>query len=89
VLEQEQLAAQAGKAATHPKAEQAVVTHLDEALGQDMLQEPSHELLNRKSAVCRLAALATGVAERDLAIRDTHNPVIAQRNPKDVRRQIA
>src|SRR6185503_1555538 len=65
-LEQLQLAAQAREAAAIAKPEQAVVAHFDEAFGQDMLQEPTQELLDRKGAVCRLTTLANAVAEGDL-----------------------
>jgi len=47
LLEQLQLTAQAGEAAAIAHSEQAVVAYLHEGLRQDMLQEPTQELLNR------------------------------------------
>src|SRR5919198_6772113 len=53
-----------------------------------MLQETTEELLDRQSAVCRLACSANAVAKRDLVIGHPYNPVVRERNTKDVGREI-
>jgi hypothetical protein len=87
--QQLQLTAQAGKATAIAHSEQAVVAYLDEAFGQDMLQEPTQELPNRQGTVGGPATLAHRIPKRHLLIDDTHNPIVAQGDPKDVRCQIA
>lgn len=84
VRHQLQLAAQTCQATAHTNAEQAVIAHLDEALGQAMLEETTQELLNRKGAGGRLAALANRVAERDLVMLHADTTVVAACNAKDV-----
>ena len=42
-------------------AEKAVVAHLDDALGQDMLQKAAHELLGRKGADLEFASVGGAV----------------------------
>ncbi len=70
------------------RTEKAVVAHLAETLGQDMLQEATDELLGADGAGLLLAALAVLVGKGNLAILQLDDTAVADRDPKDIRRQI-
>jgi len=81
---QEQLATDACKESALAGTEQPVIAYLDQALGQDVLEEAPDELVRGERTIPGLAGRADRVAERDLVIRHADNPIVAQRDPKDI-----
>ena len=65
-------------------AEQAVVTDLDESIGEHVLEEATDELLGRDGATLELISGRLFVRESDLAIMEVVEAVIAEGHPKDV-----
>jgi len=57
-----------GEAWTQARGKETVVAHLDEALGQDVLQETVDELLGREGAEGRASGVGGAITERDPAI---------------------
>src|SRR5258705_13452118 len=68
--------------------EQAVVTDLDEARWEDVLQEAAGEILGGKGARLELISGRLFVRESDLAIMQLAQPVVAGGDAKDVRGEI-
>ena len=68
--------------------EQAVVTHLDEAVGEHVLQEAADELSGRDSAVFELVSGRLFVSESDVAVCQLGEAVVADGNAKDIRGEI-
>ena len=69
-------------------AEETIVTDLDEAFGQDMLQKPVQELFCVQGTTFFCASLSGAVAKRDAVIFQLQDPVVANGNPENVRSQI-
>ena len=70
-------------------AKQAVVTDLDEAWWQDVLEEATDELLGGEGAILELISGGVFVGERDLAIMQLAEAVVTEGHAKDVRSEIA
>jgi hypothetical protein len=73
-----ELGAQGKELLTVGGTEEAIIAHLDQALGQDVLQETVDELLGRQRAELGLAGVGF-VAERDLVVLHLDDAAIAQR----------
>ena len=69
-------------------AEQAVVTDLDEAGWQDVLEEATNELKGRDGATLELVSGGVFVRESDLAIMQAAEAVVTEGHAKDVRGEI-
>ena len=69
------------------RAEEAIVAHLDKALGQDVLKETMDEFLGGQRAEPGLTRVGC-VAEGDLVILHVHDAAIAEGDAKDVGREI-
>lgn len=65
-------------------AEQAVVTNLDEAWWEDMLEEATDELFGGDGAMLELISGRFFVGESDLAIMEVAEAVVAEGHTKDV-----
>ena len=65
------------------RAKEAIITHLDKALGQDMLKKAVNESPGGQRAELGLAGVGV-VAEGDLVILDLDDAAIAEGNAKDV-----
>jgi len=83
-----QLLAEGGQPLPKTRTEEAVVTHFDEALGQDLLQKAADELLGGQGAGPEFAGVGSAVTERHLPAGQLSDAVVADGHPKDVRRQI-
>ena len=68
--------------------EQAVVTNLDEARREHVLEEATNELLGGKGALLELVSGRLFVSEGDLAIMQLAQTVVAEGDAKDVRSEI-
>ena len=73
---------------TMGRAEQAVVTELDEARREDVLEEATDELLGGDGATFELVSGRLFVRESDLAIMEMAEAVVAEGHAKDVRGEI-
>ena len=71
-----------------PGTHKAIVTHLDEAPGQHMLQEAMDELLDGERAEFGLAGVGGPIPKGDPLILDLHQAPIAQGHAKHIRSQI-
>src|SRR5215217_2174402 len=69
-------------------AEQAVVTHLDEPVGEHMLEEATDELFRRDGATLELVSGRLFVSESDMAIMQLAQAVVTDSDAKDVRGEI-
>lgn len=69
-------------------AEQTVVTHLDEARWQDVLEEAADELLSGQRAALNSIGGRLFVGESDVAIFQLTDAVVADRDAEDVRSKI-
>jgi hypothetical protein len=65
-------------------AEQAVVTYLDEPVGEHMLEEATDELLSSDGATLELVRGRLFISESDLAIMQLAQAVVADSDAKDV-----
>ena len=68
--------------------EQAVVTDLDEAWWEDVLEEAPDELFSVEGATLELVSGRVLVSESDLAIMKVAEAVVTEGHAKDVRRKI-
>ena len=82
-----ELSAQRLKVLSVGWAEEAIVTHLDEALGQDMLKETVNESFGGQRAALGLAGIGF-VTKRDLVILDLDDATVAEGDTKDVGSEI-
>lgn len=69
-------------------AEQAVVTDLDEPIGEHVLEEATDELFGGESATLELISGRFFVRESDRALLQLKDAVIAESHAKDVRSEI-
>jgi hypothetical protein len=69
-------------------AEQAVVTDLDEARWEDVLEEATDELFGTDSSTLELVSGRLFVRESDLAIMQLAQAVVTDSDAKDVRGEI-
>ena len=69
-------------------AEETEIAHLDETLGQDMLEEAVDELFDRESAELVLAGIGRAVAKGDLIVFELDQAAVADGDPEDVRGEI-
>ena len=69
-------------------AEQAIVTDLDEAWWEHVLEEATDELLGGDGATLELISGRLFVRESDLAIMEVAEAVVAEGHAKDVRGEI-
>lgn len=69
-------------------AEQAVVTHLDESVGEHVLEEAPDELFSSDGATLELVSGRLFVSESDLAIMHLAQSVVTNSDTKDVRGEI-
>ena len=69
-------------------AEQAVVTDLDEAGRQDVLEEATDELLGGDGATLKLVSGGFFVSESHLTIMQVAEAVVTEGHAKDVRGEI-
>ena len=70
------------------RTQEAVVSDLGEALGQDMLEEASDELMGWKRAALPLVASAILEAEGDVPIFELLNAIVRDSNTPDVGSEI-
>ena len=68
---------------TMGRTEEAIVTHLDKALGQDMLKKAVDEFFDGHCAEVGLARVGF-VAERDLVVLDLDDAAVTEGDPKDI-----
>jgi len=68
--------------------EQTVVTDLDEAIGEHMLEEATDELLGGEGATPGLVSGGLFVSESDLAIMEAAEAAVTEGHAKDVRGEI-
>ena len=78
------MSAQRLKFLTMGGTEQAIVTHLDKAFRQNVLQETVHELFGGQGAELGLARLRIAIVERDLVVLDLDDAAVAEGDAKDV-----
>ena len=83
-----QLLANGGEAWTQGRSKEAVVAHLDKALGQDVLQETVDELLSRERAEGRALGVGGTVTERDPTVLEFEDAGIGDGDAEDVRGEI-
>ena len=76
------------KQMTMSGAKQAVVTDLDEAIGEDVLEEATDELLGGDGAALELVSGGVFVRESDLAMMQLAEAVVTEGDTKDVRGEI-
>jgi len=69
-------------------AQQAVVTDLDEAVGEHVLEEATDELCGGDGAMLELISGRLFVSESDLTIMQLAEAVVAEGDAKDVRGEI-
>src|SRR5712691_1610292 len=69
-------------------AKQAVVPDFDEAVGEQVLEEATDELLGGDGATLELVSGRLFVRESDLAIMEVVEAVVTEGHPKDVRGEI-
>jgi hypothetical protein len=69
-------------------AEQAVVTNLDEAWWEDVLEEATDELFGGEGTVLELVSGRLFVGESDVTILQLAEAVVAESDAKDVRGEI-
>lgn len=69
-------------------AEETIVTKLDEAFGQDMLETTVKELFRCQGTTCFCAGLGGAVAKGDAIIFHLEDPVVAKGDSEEVRGQI-
>jgi len=69
-------------------AEEALRTHLDVTFWQDMLQKSADEFFRRQFADLDFTGVGSLVAKSNLLVGYFHDTVVADGNPKDVRRQV-
>ena len=70
------------------RREQAIVTDLDEPIGEDVLEEAADELLGGESATLKLVSGGFFVSESDLALMQLAQAVVTEGHAKDVRGEI-
>ena len=69
-------------------AEAAVVTHLAEPFGQDVLQETVNEVERLQGTGLPLTGPRIGVDETDLVVFEAHDTLVTDRDLENVRRQV-
>jgi len=69
------------------RTEEAIIAHLDQALGQDVLQETRDELVGGQRAELGLAGIGC-ITVRDLVVLHLDDAAVAEGNAKDVRGEI-
>ncbi len=69
-------------------AEEAVVTDLDEAAGEDMLEETGDKVLDRERHAAGLEGSGVGVAEGDLVVLEAFDAVVGECDTVDVAREV-
>jgi hypothetical protein len=69
-------------------AEEAEIADLDEASGQNVLEEAVDELFSREGAELVLASIRRAVAKSDLVIFELDQAAVADGDPEDVRSEI-
>jgi hypothetical protein len=79
---------QAGQEQALRGTEEAEITHLDEASGQNVLEEAVNELIGREGAELVLAGSGRAVAKGDLVVFELDQTVVADGDPEDVRSEI-
>jgi len=79
-----ELATDGGKPLAQAGAEEAIVAHLDEAPGQDVLEEAADELLGRQGAGSERAGVGGAVAEGDPVMLDFQDAPVADGDAEDV-----
>jgi hypothetical protein len=70
------------------RAEQAIVTHFDESVRQDVLKKPTDKLFGGHRAGFDLIGGRVLGLKRDLVIVQRENPVVADSDAKDVGGQV-
>jgi hypothetical protein len=82
------LLAQRGQARTLARSKETIVADLDEAFGQDMLQEAMQEGVDGERAALRLVGLRVLKAEGHPVVLEFHQPSVTQRDAEDIRGEI-
>lgn len=77
-----------GQQVTVAGSEQTVVTDLDKAIRQDVLEEAADKLLSRDGATLKLIRGGILEGESDAAVFQREDPVITNGDAKDVRGEI-
>ena len=67
---------------------QAIVTDLDEPIGEDVLEEATNELFGSEGATLELVSGRLFVSEGDLTIMQLAEAVVTEGHAKDVRGKI-
>jgi hypothetical protein len=69
-------------------AEETEIADLDEAPGQDMLEEAVDELIGGEGAELELAGIGRVVAKGDLVVFELDQTAVADGDPEDIRSQV-
>jgi hypothetical protein len=69
-------------------AEQAIVTDLDESVGEHVLEEATDELFSGDGAMLKFVSGRLLVSKSDLAIMEAAEAVVTESHAKDVRGKI-
>jgi hypothetical protein len=70
------------------RAEQAIVTDFDEAVGEHVLEEATNELFGSDGATLKLVSGGLLVSESDLAMMEVAEAIVTEGDAKDVRGEI-
>jgi len=69
-------------------AEQTIVTHLDEAWREDVLQEAADELFSGDRTTLNLIGGRFFISESEVAVLQFEEAIVADGDAKDVRRKM-
>jgi hypothetical protein len=69
-------------------AKETEVANLDEAPGQDVLEEAVDELFGKEGAELELSGIGRAVAKGDLVVFEFYQTAVADGDPEDVRSQV-
>src|SRR5262245_26617461 len=78
-----------GEHMTIPRAQEAVIAHLDESVRQHVLKKPPNALFGSDRRGCRVIRGRVLILKRDLAIFQRDDAIVADGHANDVRGQIA
>jgi hypothetical protein len=73
-----------GQQITQGGGKEAIVTDLDKALGQDMLQKAAQELFSGQGAAANVAGVRLAITKGNFALLNLEDTVIGNSHPEDV-----
>lgn len=85
---EDQLGADAAEEHTLGRTKQAKIAHFDKPFRQHVLEKLLEKRQRREGFGTSLVGLPVGIAKGDLIVVHAQQPIITQRHPENVRRQI-